>query len=79
MTVGVEVANGGEANPFEVEENKSDVEQGHYLNPELFGQPKEKSILRLYNPDFPQPIGERKLLGENRDSAVMPLKAESPR
>ncbi|MBI4468525.1 MAG: hypothetical protein HY650_04290 [Acidobacteria bacterium] len=67
------------ANPMEVEENKSDAERGHYLNPELFGQPKEKNILRLYNSDFPRPIAENKLQGENRGSAVMSMKAEPPK
>jgi hypothetical protein len=33
-----------------VEENKSNVERGHYLHPEAFGQPQELSVLRALRP-----------------------------
>ncbi|UCG11918.1 MAG: hypothetical protein JSU72_15575, partial [Deltaproteobacteria bacterium] len=32
------------AHPIKVEENKPPKEQGYYLHPELYGQPKEKSV-----------------------------------
>ncbi|MBI4468526.1 MAG: hypothetical protein HY650_04295 [Acidobacteria bacterium] len=51
------------ANPIQVEENKTGAEQGRYLTPELFGQPKEKGILGLYNPDFAQSMEEKRSPG----------------
>jgi hypothetical protein len=35
------------AHPIKVEENKDEKEKGFYLHPELFGQPKEKSLSSL--------------------------------
>lgn len=35
------------ANSVKVEEDKSETEKGLYLHPELFGQPKEKSVSPL--------------------------------
>jgi hypothetical protein len=35
-----------------VEEPKSDIEQGHYLHPELFNQPEEQSIEWARNPEL---------------------------
>ncbi|MBI3949883.1 MAG: hypothetical protein HY314_05455 [Acidobacteria bacterium] len=61
------------AHPVVVEEDKSDAERGHYLSPELFGQPKENSILRLHHPDLWQPM---KRTGKDRDAIIMELKTE---
>ena len=33
-----------EKNPINVEEEKLSIDKGHYLNPEIYGQPKEKAI-----------------------------------
>ncbi|MBI1766734.1 MAG: hypothetical protein HYR56_35455 [Acidobacteria bacterium] len=37
-----------------VEEDKPEKECGHYLHPELFGQPEEKSIERALQPELMQ-------------------------
>jgi hypothetical protein len=42
------------ANRLVVEEEKPGVEQGTYLHPELFGQPEEKSIETVRNPQAAQ-------------------------
>ena len=42
-----------------VEENKPEVERGHYLHPELFGQPAEKAIEWSRNPQLMQRLKER--------------------
>ena len=39
-------------NRIPVEELKSDIERGHYLHPELFNQPEEKSIEWARNPEL---------------------------
>jgi len=42
-----------------VEENKPEVERGHYLHPELFGQPAEKAIEWARNPQLMHRLKER--------------------
>ena len=48
------------AHRIPVEENKSEVERGYYLHPELFGQPAEKAIEWARNPHLMQRIKERR-------------------
>jgi hypothetical protein len=38
--------------PFKAEENKSERERGHYLQPELFNQPEERGIEWARNPEL---------------------------
>jgi hypothetical protein len=39
---------------LQVEEDKPEEERGYYLNPELFGQPEERSLSWLHHPDTMQ-------------------------
>jgi hypothetical protein len=45
------VYDGSRAHPVVVEEPKIDDERGHYLNPELFGQPEDHSIMATRYPN----------------------------
>jgi hypothetical protein len=38
--------------PFKAEEDKPDRERGHYLQPELYGQPEERSVEWSRNPEL---------------------------
>jgi hypothetical protein len=58
------------ANPVAVEEDKSDAERGYYLSPGSFGQPAEKSILRLHQSE---PL---KLQRKDREAKIMELKTD---
>jgi hypothetical protein len=42
-----------QANPVQVELEKPAAERGHYLHPQLFNQPEEKSIMRVRYPRLP--------------------------
>ena len=42
------------AHRIQVEDDKSSEEQGYYLHPELYGQPVEKSLIRVRHPN---PLG----------------------
>ncbi len=42
-----------------VEENKPKEEQDFYLHPELFGQPKERSVIYVHHPELLQPASPR--------------------
>lgn len=48
------------AHPLEVEQSKTEKEQGTYLNPELFGQPTEKSVLWVTHPDLMERLEQMK-------------------
>ncbi|MBI3950924.1 MAG: hypothetical protein HY314_10780 [Acidobacteria bacterium] len=60
------------AHPVVVEEDKSDAERGHYLNPELFGQPADSSLLKLLR----QPSKPMQPQGKDRDAIIKELKEE---
>jgi hypothetical protein len=47
MVTGIRQDAWAKAHPIKVEEDKSEKEKGFYLHPELFGQPKEKSVSSL--------------------------------
>jgi len=51
------------ANPFEVEEDKPQEEQGHYLHPDLYGKPEDQMLARPEQPpgNSAQPPGSREL------------------
>ncbi len=51
------------AHPMPVEEEKAAVERGHYLTPEVFGQPEESSLSWLYHGDL---MREAKTLEQKR-------------
>ncbi len=51
------------AHPMPVEEEKAAVERGHYLTPEVFGQPEESSLSWLYHGDL---MREAKALEQKR-------------
>ena len=40
--------------PFNAEENKPERERGHYLHPDLYGQPEERSVEWARNPQLMQ-------------------------
>lgn len=44
MVTGIRQDAWAKAHPIRVEEDKSEKEKGKYIHPELFGQPKEKSV-----------------------------------
>jgi hypothetical protein len=48
------------AHRISVEEAKSDKERGHYVHPELFGQPEEKGIEWAHNPELMQSLKEQR-------------------
>ena len=47
-------------NRIPVEEQKSDIERGHYLHPELFNLPEEKSIEWVRNPEFTRRVKQQR-------------------
>jgi hypothetical protein len=47
--------------PFKVEETKTERERGHYLTPEVFNQPEEKSIEWALHPEMMQKLKQRRL------------------
>jgi hypothetical protein len=51
------------ANPIEVEEDKSNEERGYYIHPDLYSQPEEKGISHLL---FPKKNGQELLIKENK-------------
>jgi hypothetical protein len=53
------------ANPMPVEEDKSEVERGYYLSPQVFGQPEEKSMSWLYHSDI---MSDAKALEQKRQA-----------
>ena len=60
------------AHPMKVEVEKSEKERGHYLRPELFDQPEEKSVGWARNPELMKQMKEQretakqKLANKNR-------------
>ena len=48
------------AHPMKVEVEKSEKERGHYLRPELFDQPEEKSVDWARNPELMKRIKEQR-------------------
>jgi hypothetical protein len=48
-------------NPFKAEEEKPDVEKGHYLDPEAHGQPLERSIDSVRNPELMKQLKQGRL------------------
>ena len=48
-----------QANPIEVEKEKSPDEQGFYLYPELYGEPEEKNIGWAQHPDIMRQLQEQ--------------------
>lgn len=63
------------AHPIPVEEEKPDQERGHYLNPEVFGQPEEMSITWLYHGDLKR---EAKALEQKRQAQGVVAHQASP-
>jgi hypothetical protein len=51
---------------FEVEEEKSDRERGHYLTPEAYGQPEERGIEWARNPELMMRLKQQRLAEENK-------------
>ena len=41
-----------DANRIPVEEDKSEQDRGHYLHPEMFNQPEDKSVLWVHHPEL---------------------------
>jgi len=41
-----------QANPIQVEEEKPSEERGYYLHPEPYGQPEERGVEWLRNPEM---------------------------
>ncbi|HWN99084.1 MAG TPA: hypothetical protein VNS63_07405 [Blastocatellia bacterium] len=52
--------------PMQVEVDKPEKERGHYLQPELYDQPEEKSIESVRNPDLVQRLKEMKEKGKQQ-------------
>jgi hypothetical protein len=48
------------AHRIPIEENKSEKERGHYLHPELYGQPEEKGVEWARHPEMMKRMSERK-------------------
>lgn len=48
-------------NRIKVEEDKSELERGHYLHPEALGKPEERGIEWANQPEFMREIKERRL------------------
>ena len=46
--------------PFKVEEDKDAVERGHYLVPEAFDQPEEKSVVWARHPELMKQLKEKR-------------------
>jgi hypothetical protein len=44
-----------------VEEDKTDAERGHYLHPDAFGQPEEKSINLARDPEAMVQVKQRRV------------------
>jgi hypothetical protein len=49
-----------------VEEDKSEKERGHYLHPEVFNQPEEKSIEWARHPEMMQKVKQQRLEAEEK-------------
>jgi hypothetical protein len=48
-------------NRIKVEEDKPEIERGHYLHPEAFGQPEERSIDWARQPEVMRQSKQRRL------------------
>jgi hypothetical protein len=59
------------AHPVPVEERKRPQERGHYLTPELYGQPEEMSVYWLYHSDL---MSDAKALEEKRKALGLSTK-----
>jgi hypothetical protein len=52
--------------PFKAEEDKSEGERGHYLTPEVFNQPEEKSVEWARHPELIQRLKQQRLEAEQK-------------
>jgi trimeric autotransporter adhesin len=68
QVMGVRSDANAKAHPVPVEEDKPEQERGHYLTPEVFGQPEETSIDWLYHSDL---MREAKELEQRRQAQVL--------
>ena len=66
MVTGVRQDAYAKKNRVIVEENKSEQERGHYLHPEVFNQPDEKSIEWARHPELMQKLKQQRLEAEQR-------------
>ena len=46
--------------PFKAEEQKPESERGHYVDPEAYGQPEERSVNSVRNPEKIRDLNERR-------------------
>ncbi len=58
-----------------MEEEKTEQERGHYLTPEVFGQPEEMGIMWLYHGDMKR---EEQALEQKRQSQVATSQPRKP-
>jgi hypothetical protein len=52
--------------PFQAEEAKAEGERGHYLTPEVFNQPEEKSIEWTRHPEMMQKLKQQRLEAQEK-------------
>ena len=53
-------------NRIKVEEDKSEKERGHYLNPEAFGKAEDRGVTWANQPEFVREIKQRRLAAEQQ-------------
>jgi hypothetical protein len=66
QVTGVRNDRGMRKHPFKAEEEKTEQERGHYLQPEAFDQPEERSIEWARNPELMQQLKQRRVEAEKR-------------
>jgi hypothetical protein len=66
QVTGVRNDRGLRQQPFKVEQEKSERERGHYLQPEAFDQPEEKSVRWATHPEMMRQLKERRLEAEQQ-------------
>lgn len=64
--------------PFKAEEDKPQRERGHYLQPELYDQPKERSVEWARNPDSMKRLRQQRLEAQQIESQSKHISRRMP-